>query len=58
MTDFLNLVRIELYNYHLLMIISKTLDPPLGFVIILIQTITFTANHRVNMMRFGQLINF
>ena len=37
-------------------ILSKTLDPPLGFVIILIQTITFTANHRVNMMRFGQLI--
>ena len=40
------------------MIIPKTLDPPLGFVIILIQTITFTANHRVYMMRFGQLIIF
>ena len=40
------------------MIISKTLDPPLGFVIILIQTITFTANHRVNMMRNRTVDNF
>lgn len=40
------------------MIISKTLDPPLGFVIILIQTITLSAVNRVNMIRFGEFIIF
>ena len=40
------------------MIISKTLDPPPSFVIIVIQTITFSAVHRVDMMEFRELIIF
>ena len=36
----------------------KTLDPLPRLVIIVIQTITFSAVHPVEMMRFGELIIF
>ena len=57
MTDFRNLVRIELYIIYSLSY-QKTLDPPPNFVIIVIQTITFSAVHRVDMMGLEELIIF
>ena len=52
MTDFRNLI------YYLLIILTKTLDLPPSFVIIVIQTITFSAVHRVDIMGFRELIIF